>query len=113
MGQVWKALDLTLDRTVAIKILPPAFASDPDQARTLQSARPACSPRSTIRTSLHSTASTSSTTCAISAWSWCRERISRSASRAGPLLVVDAIEVARQIALALEAAHESGSSIAT
>jgi len=31
MGLVWKAVDTTLDREVAVKILPDAFASDPDR----------------------------------------------------------------------------------
>jgi serine/threonine protein kinase len=31
MGVVWKAVDTTLDREVAIKILPSAFASDPER----------------------------------------------------------------------------------
>ena len=32
MGEVWRALDTTLDREVAIKVLPAAFAADPDRA---------------------------------------------------------------------------------
>lgn len=31
MGQVWRAIDTTLGRQVAIKILPDAFASDPER----------------------------------------------------------------------------------
>src|SRR5882762_2304843 len=31
MGEVWKAIDLTLDRPVAVKILPDAFSSDPQR----------------------------------------------------------------------------------
>ena len=31
MGAVWKAVDTSLDREVAIKILPEAFAADPER----------------------------------------------------------------------------------
>src|SRR5262245_58062539 len=36
MGEVWQALDLGLNRRVAIKVLPPRFAGDPDRLRRFE-----------------------------------------------------------------------------
>ena len=38
MGQVWQATDTKLNRQVALKILPEAFATDPDRLARFQRA---------------------------------------------------------------------------
>ena len=43
-----------------------------------------------------------------SSWSWSRARIWRSGIARGPIPVDEALPIARQIAEALEAAHEQG-----
>ena len=55
MGEVWQARDTTLDRDVALKVLPEAFTSDPDrlarferEAKVLGLAERALTPRSHV-----------------------------------------------------------------
>ena len=73
------------------------------------SARRGCSPRSTIPTSARSTASRSRWTCRARARARRRRRRSRSGSpRAARLSVAETLGIARQIAGALDAAHDNG-----
>jgi Tol biopolymer transport system component len=107
MGQVWKATDSTLDRTVAIKVLPPAFAADPDRlARFEREARLLASlnhPNIATIFSVHVVDGVRYLSMEFVPGEDLAQRLAR-----GPVPIPDAIEIARQIALALEAAHESG-----
>ena len=77
-------------------------------ASRASSARRRCSPRSTTRTSRTSTASKNHGAARkASCWSWSKGRRSRDRI-AGPIPVDEALPIARQIADALEAAHERG-----
>ena len=94
-------------RDVAIKILSRAFGDHPARLARL-SGRRGSSPRSIIPTSAPFTASRNPTASRPSCWRWSKARISRSGSRAGRCRSLEALPIAKQIADALEAAHEQG-----
>ena len=103
MGEVYRAIDTKLDREVAIKILPEAVAQDRERlARFEREAK--------VRASLNHPN--------IAAIYGLEERalvmeLVKGETRAGPLPIDTALNYARQIADALEAAHEKGSCIET
>ena len=103
MGEVWRARDSKLNRDVAIKMLPAAFASDPQyMARFEREAQ--------ILAALHHPHI--ATVFGIEQNALVMELVDGPtlAERiaAGPLPIEDALPIARQIAEALEAAHEKG-----
>ena len=73
MGVVDRALDLRLNREVALKVLPPELMADADRHQRFVQER-ALPPRSNIRTSRSSTRSTKPTASTSSRWSWCAAR---------------------------------------
>ena len=107
MGAVWKAMDTTLDRAVAIKVLPETFAADPERlARFEREAKLLASVNHTnIATihGLHEAGGTRFLAMEIVDGEDLAERLSR-----GPVSVEEALGLARQIANALAAAHTSG-----
>jgi eukaryotic-like serine/threonine-protein kinase len=114
MGEVYRAHDSTLRREVALRILPDVFAADPDRlARFEREARVLASlnhPHIAAIYGVEEAAPSTGSGHAVRALvlelvegPTLAERL-----RAGALPVREALEVARQIAEALEAAHERG-----
>src|SRR6202795_825384 len=107
MGEVYRAHDTKLARDVAIKVLPEAFAHDPErlsrferEAKILASLN-----HSNIATifGLEHSDGVQYLVMELVAGETLAERV-----KAGPLPIEEALTVAKQIAEALEAAHEKG-----
>jgi Tol biopolymer transport system component len=108
MGVVWKAVDTELDREVAIKLLPAAFAADEERlARFRREAKLLASlnhPNIAVIYGLHEgEGSIRFLAMELVAGEDLSQRLAR-----GPLPIDDAIAVATQIASALEASHGQG-----
>jgi serine/threonine-protein kinase len=107
MGEVYRARDPRLDREVAIKVLPPGFAAVPDRAaRFEREARVLASlnhPAIAAIYGFERDADTAFLILELVPGETLLERIAR-----GPLPVDDALRLAKQIADALEAAHDKG-----
>jgi serine/threonine-protein kinase len=107
MGVVWKATDTTLGRDVAIKVLPDTFAHDPERmARFEREARLLASLNHPHIASIYGLASADGVRFLAMELVEGEDLAVRVAQ--GPVPVVEALEIARQIAEALEAAHEKG-----
>jgi serine/threonine protein kinase len=115
MGQVYRATDTTLGRQVAIKILPDAFAADPErlarferEAKTLASLNhPHIAATYAVEKSAPSTGSGQAVMHALVMELVEGEDLSQRIAR-GAIPIDDALPIAKQIADALEAAHEQG-----
>jgi dipeptidyl aminopeptidase/acylaminoacyl peptidase len=107
MGEVWRATDTTLDRSVAIKILPEAFSEDPHRlARFEREAKLLASlnhPNIAVIHGLHRGGGMHFLAMELVTGQDLSQRIRR-----GALPVDEAIAIARQVAEGLEAAHDSG-----
>jgi len=107
MGEVYQARDTTLDRDVALKVLPEAFTADPDRlARFQREAKVLASlnhPNIGAIHGLESTEDTQALVLELIEGPTLADRIAE-----GPISVDEALNIANQIAEALEAAHEQG-----
>jgi serine/threonine-protein kinase len=115
MGEVYRARDTKLGRDVAIKVLPDAFTSDPERLRRFErEARVLAALNHPHIATIHgleeADPSPGSRQAAVRALvlelvegETLADRVAR-----GPVPLADALGIARQIAEALEAAHEKG-----
>ena len=107
MGEVYRARDTTLDRDVALKVLPDALTADPDRrARFEREARILASLNHPNIAQIYGTAEADDVRALVLELvegATLAERIAQ-----GPLPLEDALAIARQIAVALRAAHEAG-----
>src|SRR5471030_3228373 len=107
MGQVYRAMDTTLGRQVAIKILPDAFASDPERlARFEREAKTLASLNHPHIAAIYGFEKASGLHALVMELVEGDDLSQRIAKGAIPL--DDALPIAKQIAEALEAAHEQG-----
>ncbi len=108
MGQVYRARDTTLDRDVAIKVLPEDFASDANRlARFEREAKLLASLNHPNIATIHGFDESDGVrfiAMELVEGQSLAERIAAS----GRIEIDEALEIARRIALALEAAHEAG-----
>jgi Tol biopolymer transport system component len=107
MGQVYRGTDTTLGRQVAIKILPEAFASDPERlARFEREAKTLASlnhPNIAAIYGFEKSGGTHALVMELVEGDDLSQRIAR-----GAIPIDEALPIAKQIAEALEAAHEQG-----
>jgi serine/threonine-protein kinase len=107
MGEVYRARDLQLKREVALKLLPENFAVDADRrARFQREAELLASLNHANVAGIYGTEEWSNTRCLVLELVE-GPALADSLGR-GPLAVHDAVEIAKQIIDALEAAHEKG-----
>ncbi len=106
MGQVYRARDTKLDRDVALKVSPDAFTADPDRlARFEREAKVLASlnhPNIGAIYGLEKSGDTRALVLELIEGPTLADRIKQ-----GPIPLDEALPIAKQIAEALEAAHES------
>lgn len=108
MGEVYEARDTTLGRNVAIKVLPEAFAHDTNRLTRFQrEARALASLNHPNIATIHGLEQSNGTSYLVMELVP-GETLSSRIKREGALSVEEALTIAKQIAEALEAAHDKG-----
>ena len=109
MGEVYRARDTTLDRDVALKVLPEAFTSDPDRlARFEREAKLLASLNHPNIGSIYGLEEDEAGGTRALVLELIEGPTLADVIGQGPMAIEDALPIARQIAEALEAAHERG-----
>jgi serine/threonine protein kinase/Tol biopolymer transport system component len=107
MGEVYRARDTKLNRDVAIKVLLPAVSNDPDRlARFSREAQVLASLNHSNIAAIYGIEESNGVTALVMELVE-GEDLSQRISR-GPISIEEALPIARQIAEALEAAHDCG-----
>jgi serine/threonine-protein kinase len=107
MGEVYRARDSKLNRDVAIKVLPDLFANDPERlARFTREAQTLAALNHTNIAHIHGLEESSSVRALVMELVE-GDDLSVLIAR-GPMSLADALPIAKQIADALETAHEQG-----
>jgi serine/threonine-protein kinase len=107
MGEVYRARDTKLDRDVALKVLPQAFTDDPDRlARFEREAKVLASLNHPNIGGIHGLEESEGVRALVLEYIEGPTLADRIAQ--GPIPVEEALPIAKQIAEALEAAHEAG-----
>jgi len=107
MGEVWRARDTRLERDVALKFLPPDFAADPERvARFRNEARLLAALSHANIAAVHGLEEDGGEF--VLAMEYVDGEDLAARLRGGPLDLDEALDLARQFAEGLEAAHERG-----
>src|SRR5439155_19841049 len=108
MGEVYRAHDTKLQRDVAIKVVPKAFADDPDRlGRFRREAQVLASLNHPNIATIHGLEQSDGVNYLVMELV-AGETLAQRIARTGPLPISEALSPCRQIAEALEAAHEKG-----
>jgi Tol biopolymer transport system component len=107
MGEVWRARDTKLGREVAIKVLPEHFADDPDRLRRFEREAKSLATVNHPNVAQIFGVDQVGDTCFLVLELVTGEPLDERLKR-GPLPIAEALDVCRQIAEGLEAAHEAG-----